>query len=86
MTHLVFQKVLVTAVQGAPSQTSTSKPGSDTGAAAPTGSELVTFALSAGDGEKVVFSAQYGSIWLSKEPAGADESGTGNVTQGSVFH
>ena len=87
MTHLVFQKVLVTAVQGAPAQATTNKPGStDTGAAAPTGSELVTFALSAADAEKVVFSAQYGSIWLSKEPAGADESGTGNVTQGSVIH
>lgn len=82
MTRLVFHKVLVTAVQGAPADTG--KPGSTAGA--PTGSELVTFALSTADATKVVYSAQYGSIWLSKEPASADETGTGNVTQGNVFH
>nr|WP_218063287.1 Flp pilus assembly protein CpaB [Arthrobacter sp. SDTb3-6] len=83
MTRLVFQKVLVTAVQGAPAPSNTGKSGT---AAAPTGSELITFALSATNAEKIVYSAQYGSIWLSKQPANVDESGTGNVTQSDVFH
>lgn len=82
MTHLVFQKVLVTNVQGAPVQPTS---GSNSTAAAPTGSMLITFAVSAANAEKIIFSAQNGSIWLSSEPASAAESSTSGATQDNIF-
>ncbi len=78
-TQFVFHKVLITSIQGAPTQ----DPEAETAGAPPVpgGSMLVTFARSAPDAQKIVYAAQYGSIWLSKEPATADESGAGTVTR-----
>jgi pilus assembly protein CpaB len=51
----------------------------------PTTSLLVTLALSAADAEKIVFAAEFGSIWLSHEPSTADESGTDIVDGTKVY-
>lgn len=85
VTHMTMQKVLVTAVQGAaakaaPSTGSGDKAGS-TPSTAPTGTVMVTVARKAPDVEKIVFAAEFGKIWLSKEPASADEKGTRQVTK-----
>lgn len=97
-THLVFQKVLVTRVQGAPataaaanSASGNTASGAPAGSSAtstspiPTGSLMITLALSAPDAEKVVFAQEFGSIWLSHEPSSAIETGTGVVRQGSLY-
>ncbi|UIJ34299.1 RcpC/CpaB family pilus assembly protein [Allobranchiibius sp. GilTou73] len=86
-THLTLHKVLVTAVQGAAPAASSKTDGSSTAPSQPvfTGNVMVTFALSASDAEKVVFAAEYGTIWLSLEPASAKEGGTRIVTPGNVY-
>jgi pilus assembly protein CpaB len=79
-TKLVFQQVLVTDVQGAPAPAD-----SKGGQAAPSGSVLVTLARPAADVQRIVFAAQYGTIWLSSEPAGSVASGLPTVTRGDVL-
>jgi pilus assembly protein CpaB len=82
VTHLALHKVLVTKVQG--------------GAAAPEGGDgsanqsgdttlLVTLATTAGNAERIVFAAEYGSIWLSSEPANAVVSGTRPITEKNLY-
>jgi pilus assembly protein CpaB len=87
-THGVLHGVLVTQVQGAPAPPSSD--GTDTktasaGAAAPTGSLLVTLAVKARDAEGIVFGAEHGTLWLSLEPDGADNSGTQVLTPENVY-
>ncbi|MBC7760586.1 MAG: Flp pilus assembly protein CpaB [Candidatus Saccharibacteria bacterium] len=84
-TRLLFQKVLVTNVQGAPAPADASADAATTTTAAPTGSLLVTFALTAADAEKVVFSTQFGTIWLSSQSAATDTTVPGGAMQGNVF-
>lgn len=85
-THGVLHGALVTQVQGAPAP-----PSGDTtetasaGSSAPTGSLLITLAVKARDAEEVVFGAEHGTLWLSLEPDGADNSGTQVVTPGNVY-
>ena len=97
-THLTLQKVQITSVQGASTavantaSTTATKPaaagGATTAAAAPpvpTGSLLVTLAVTAPMAEHVVFAAEHASIWLSKEPASATTDDTTIITPESVF-
>jgi pilus assembly protein CpaB len=96
-TQLVFHKVLVTAVQfssGAAAQTqaaATQPSGqgvlnsSSSDKPATSDTYLITFARNAVDTEKVVFAAEFGKIYLSKEPADAPEITTGAVNQTRVF-
>ncbi|MET3719025.1 RcpC/CpaB family pilus assembly protein [Arthrobacter sp. UYEF21] len=96
-TQLAFHKVLVTAVQfssGAAAQTQAeATQASSTGAlnadsqSKPTTSDayLITFARNAVDAEKLVFAAEFGKIYLSKEPSDATEGTTGVVNQVRVF-
>jgi pilus assembly protein CpaB len=103
LTHQLFHTVLITSIQGAPTDAaasgsagvasagsaSASAPSStSTGTqapAVPAGSMLVTFARTAADVEKIIFAAENESIWLSKEPAGADLFGTRPVTTDGLF-
>ena len=73
-THAMLHKVLVTGV-GEPVTTA---PEGDAkkSEAAPAGSVLITFAVSAADAEKIIFGAENGRLWLSLEPSDADTSGT----------
>ncbi|GGL88901.1 SAF domain-containing protein [Nakamurella endophytica] len=63
----------------------TTSTGTGTPAVDPTVALLVTFALSTPDSEKVVFAAEHGSIWLSDDPATADENGTRIVDGQKVY-
>ena len=79
-TKLVFQSVLVTDVQGAPAPTD-----GKTGQAAPTGSVLVTLARPAADVQRIIYAAQYGTIWLSSEPADSVAGALPTVTREDVL-
>lgn len=85
-THLVFQKVLITSIQGAPVEPA----GKEAAAASaappvPAGAMLITLARPAADAKKIVFAAEFGSIWLSKEPATSTEDGTTVVTKDGFY-
>lgn len=82
-THMVFQKVLVTSIQGAP-VAEAAKEGTESNSTTPpvpTGAMLITLARSAPDAQKTIFAAEFGSIWLSKEPLKLTEAGTPAVTK-----
>jgi pilus assembly protein CpaB len=86
-THAVLHRVLVTQVQGAPAPAD-SKAGTATvsaASAAPTGSLMVTLALTAKQAEGVVFGAEHGTLWLSLEPADVNLDGTEVITPGNVY-
>jgi pilus assembly protein CpaB len=96
-TQLTFHKVLVTAVQfssGAAVQTQgEASQASSTGALntdnknkqTNNDSYLITIARNAVDTEKIVYAAEFGKIYLSKEPADATEGTAGIVNQTKVF-
>lgn len=96
-TQLTFHKVLVTAVQfssGAPAQTQSQTTQASSQGALNADSEskqtssdsyLITFARNAVDAEKLVYAAEFGKIYLSKEPADATEGTSGVVNQTRVF-
>lgn len=93
MTHLTFHKVVVTGVQFDQSESATPVGGGDGGGdededgveRAPNNRLLVTLALTSPQVEQVVFAAEFGHIWLTGEPADADENGARVVTLGEVF-
>ena len=85
-THSVLHGVLVTQVQGAPAQAKQGETQTvSSGEAAPSNSLLVTLALPARDAERVVFGMEHGTVWLSLEPEGADNSGTRLVHGGNIY-
>lgn len=89
-THLQFHKVLVTGVQREKADSDLSKKNKERerkgeAAQAPKESLLVTLALNAPSVEQVVFAAEFGTIWLSNEPADAVEGGTRVVSPGNVY-
>ena len=96
-TQLTFHKVLVTAVQfssgaAAQSQAQATQASSQGALNADSDSKqtssdsyLITFARNAVDAERLVFAAEFGKIYLSKEPADATEGTSGSVNQTKVF-
>ena len=93
-TQLTIHKVLVTAVQRAPVATPAAQSSAD-GATAPaedtslpTGSLLLTVAVNDVDAGKIVYASEFkdsASIWLSKEPLNAKDSGP-TVMEGSKVY
>jgi pilus assembly protein CpaB len=85
-SELILHKVLVTNVQGAPV---TVAPVGDDGAAsrpaAPEGSLLVTLAVDARSAQRVAFTAEFGTMYLAREPADAPAGSTGPESIGSIF-
>lgn len=79
-THFIKHKALVTAVQGDVVASDSDDPNQS-----PDGNLLVTLALTAPEVERLVFTAEYGSIWLAFEPEDAPESGTQVITRGEVY-
>jgi pilus assembly protein CpaB len=69
-TEFVFHRVLITGIQqtAAPEQAETS----DT-PALPTGTIMVTLAVDPAAAARIVFAAEFGTIWLSRESADANE-------------
>ena len=95
-TQLSFHKVLVTAAQfsdGAATQTGTSDAASGASQVSSTsssnaqsdGNYLITLARNSADAERIVFAAEFGKIYLSKEPGDAVESNTGAVDTAGLF-
>ena len=82
LTRQVFHKVLVTAVQAG----NTTQPAKGTSQSNdPVSTIMVTLARLTPDVEKLVWGQEFGSVWLTLEPEGADESGSRNVDIGQVF-
>jgi pilus assembly protein CpaB len=86
-SHVILHKTLVTSVQieRLPTETDREDAQEEGITLAPTGNLLITLALPAPDVEKVVFSAEHGSMWLADEPDAASEAGTAIQTRGSVY-
>lgn len=75
-----LHKILVTSVQGAPSTTAPAENTEAAGNGAPAvpeGSMLITLAVNADTAEKIVYASEFGRIWLSLEPADAEENDNG---------
>jgi pilus assembly protein CpaB len=89
-THVILHKVLVTNVQLASTSTQTAKttdakkPDDGTPDSAPKGQFLVTLALDATSVQRVVFTAEFGSLWLSAEPSDSPDGQTRVETLGTV--
>lgn len=88
-THIILHKALVTHVQAESfAKGSTSKSNDQETAQPdprPKGSLLVTLAVDAGSVERVVFTAEFGKLWLAAEPSDAGTDGTAIQTRGSVY-
>jgi pilus assembly protein CpaB len=94
-TKLTVRKALVTAVQRAPEPAATAQPAptasADPNAAdpqdttLPTGSLMLTVAVSDVDAAKIVFAAEYAKMWLSKEPTNAKDSGPRIIQRSEVY-
>jgi pilus assembly protein CpaB len=94
-TKLTVRKALVTAVQRAPEAAPTAAPSpsasADPNAAdpqdttLPIGSLMLTVAVSDVDAAKIIFAAEYGKMWLSKEPTNAKDSGPRIIQRSEVY-
>ena len=82
-TQLVFDKVLVTAIQQAPPEQR--KHGEDGTSAVPGGSSFVTLARNSTDSAKIILSARVGNIWLTKQTAKTPPSQRTAVTTSGIF-
>ncbi|MGK3649955.1 Flp pilus assembly protein CpaB [Pseudarthrobacter enclensis] len=74
-TQLTLRKVLVTAVQRAPQAAAGSDDAKAENTAVPDGLLIVTVAVNDIDANKIVFTSEFGTIWLTKEPLDAQDSG-----------
>jgi pilus assembly protein CpaB len=81
-TQLVFDKVLVTAVQQAPPSGTTATDGTS---AVPNGSSFVTLARNSMDSAKIILSARAGNIWLTKQTAKTPAGTRTAVTTSGIF-
>jgi pilus assembly protein CpaB len=94
-TKLTVRKALVTAVQRAPEPAATAQPApaasADPNAAdpqdttLPSGSLMLTVAVSDVDAAKIVFAAEYAKMWLSKEPTDAKDNGPRIIQRSEVY-
>ena len=87
-TGLLFHDVLVTAVQKAApddSKNNTSNSSGDSTVAMPNGSAFVTVARSDADAAKMVFGAEYGTLWLSKQTDKSTKSQPPVTTFGGLY-
>jgi pilus assembly protein CpaB len=82
----VFHKVLVTSVQRSTDKASTGgDPATQANTELPTGQLIVTFARNDADSAKIAFGAQFGSLWLTKEPSTASEGDPAVVRKQEVY-
>ncbi|AUZ35458.1 pilus assembly protein CpaB [Arthrobacter sp. PGP41] len=68
-TGLLFHDVLITAVQKAPpaSKNNSSSGSADQAVEMPSGSAFITFARSDAEASKLIYSAEFGKLWLAKQ-------------------
>ncbi len=86
-THMLLRKVLITARQRADSgQVETNDTGASTELTeSPNGTILVTLAVRPEDAERLVFTAEFGTLWLAAERTDTPEGDTQIQTRGSVY-
>ena len=84
-TSAVLHGVLVSQVQGAPTEAPAQDGTEEAAAATPSASLLLTLALTSKDAETVVFGMEHGTLWLSLETEGDDLSGTRVRDQGTIY-
>jgi pilus assembly protein CpaB len=89
-THVILHKVLVTNVQVTEEveREDTDEADDDEEALpdrAPRGELLVTLALDATAVQQVIFTAEFGTLWLSAEPSDAPDTDTRIETRGTVY-
>ncbi|MFC9332666.1 RcpC/CpaB family pilus assembly protein [Arthrobacter sp. NPDC057009] len=87
--QMVFHKVLVTSVQRALPKATKSNVETDPAEKAntqlPTGSFIVTFARNDTDATKIAVGAEFGELWLTKEPETAKESTPVVIKKAELF-
>lgn len=66
-TGLLFHDVLITAVQKAPSEAKNNSGSKEEEVGMPTGAAFITFARSDADASKLIYSAEFGKLWLAKQ-------------------
>jgi pilus assembly protein CpaB len=81
-THLIVHEVVVTSVQTAATAAAEEKKTAD---AIPEGKLLVTLAVSPADAERVVFTAEFGKLWLAGEGDGVVTDGTRVQDRSSIY-
>ena len=86
-TEIILRKALVTAVQEATGSSGigNADEGSDRLNTAPTGELLVTLALVPSDAERVVFTAEFGMLWLAIERETVPEEPDSIKTRANVY-
>lgn len=91
-TQLAIHKVLITAVQRAPVATPSPQPNASGAPDAPvedtslpTGALLLTVAVNDVNASKIVYAAEFATLWLSKEPLDAKESKQGAMQGTEVY-
>jgi pilus assembly protein CpaB len=95
-TQLTFHKVLVTAAQfsnGSAAKSQDEPAEGDKAAGTPAAKKstssddmyLITLARNSADAERIVFATEFGSVYLSKEPANAVEATAGVITSARLF-
>ncbi|WP_164205946.1 Flp pilus assembly protein CpaB [[Micrococcus luteus] ATCC 49442] len=89
-TGLLFHDVLVTAVQKAApdtkkSGTSSGSEGSDAGIEMPNGSAFITVARNDADAAKMIYGAEFGTIWLAKQTDTTTKSDPPVTTFGGLY-
>ena len=84
-TSAVLHGVLVSQVQGAPTEAPAQDGTEEAAAATPSASLLLTLALTSKDAETVVFGMEHGTLWLSLETDGDDASGTRVLDPNTIY-
>ncbi len=90
-THIILNKVLVTNVQverlprSASDEDGESPPAGYQPELAPTGNLLITLATDALSLEKLIFTAEHGTVWLANQPVEAVVAETNIQTRGVVY-
>lgn len=84
-TDLLLRKILVTAVQEAEDQSLGADDDRDRLNTAPEDELLVTLAVPPFDGERLVFTAEFGFVWLALERETVPETDDPIQTRGSVY-
>ncbi|WP_240793709.1 MULTISPECIES: Flp pilus assembly protein CpaB [unclassified Arthrobacter] len=86
-TGLLFYDVLVTAVQKAPSEAKNASGAgsSDPAVEMPTGSAFITFARSDADASKLIYSAEFGKLWLAKQTDTTTKTNPPVTTFGGLY-
>jgi pilus assembly protein CpaB len=83
-THIVIHKVLITGVQVEEAPRTTADDSTPV-EYAPTGNLLITLAATAEDTERIVFTAEHGSVWLALEDSDAPTPVTDIRTRGNIY-